>query len=154
MSIIYDALQKVEKRSSPRSPQNKFTFKMSLLALMILAGALYLYFLGGKSLPAGRQAQAPNQVKAAKKVTPQAVKPAAKKPPSKRSFLVTNKEAFKEESFKLSGIIYSKSRPSLAIINNQKVSQGEVIEKATVSRIKEDSVILNIDGKNMILNLK
>ena len=55
--------------------------------------------------------------------------------------------------FELSGIMLSADGP-VAIINNEIVKQGDVIDGASVSSIKENSVNLSYQGQELVLSVK
>ncbi len=132
MSIIYEALQKIEKTPVPKE-KNQTKIKMISLTVIGVTFCIgYLYFLynaGGSYLN--------------------------KKEPSPKQEISSSQRENKNSSgqYKLAGIIYEESKP-IAVINGKTISQGEKIGKAIVKTINKNNVELSIENKTIILNLE
>jgi len=174
VSIIYEALQKVEKRPSfsrPRispSPKTKKHNNKSLvvtLAVSITAAGL-LYFLQARRItgssgisensPAFTSTAMPDDaspdksiIKSLKIILP---KPSSSQTDSKREMNSFNTKVYDGIEFTLSGILYSEEQP-MAVINGKRVTVGDTVKEAKVTRIKEDSVELIFNNKKIILAL-
>ena len=182
MSIIYDALKKVETQvdKSDHSPlqfkihkEAKPKFYTYLIYLLVLFGGFFVAFLLFKFIfPEGQLAAkkatppvAALPLKISPKISP---KPEAKLqkqetanvapqspqeiPPSSKDNLLLPPETQARTTplFVVSGVFFSKNQ-GYAIINEQVVKQGDVIEGATVERINADGVKLKYE--NTVINL-
>ena len=67
--------------------------------------------------------------------------------------LERSEEGLKLTGFSLEGILWNSERP-LAIINDQIVTRGDVVQGAEVVDIKEDRVILRYGKEESVLRLK
>jgi hypothetical protein len=56
----------------------------------------------------------------------------------------------KSNNFKISAIIFAPPNNSEVIIENKKLKEGDVIKDAKIKRINKNSVILEIEGKDVI----
>lgn len=140
MSIIYEALKKVDKPEKKK----KFFLPRNFLWLVILGLAVYLiisYLLKKEHRLAGEIAKEEKQ----SQLTPPAAQPPLPVPAAEPNETTP--------SFTLSGIVYSQQLP-LAVINGQALKKGQDIEGAKILDIQEDKVILEKDGKNITLFLK
>lgn len=138
MSIIYEALKKVEpqlkQRKRVRSPRPK-TFL--ILILMACAG----FFIADIFFGILAKLLSPHPALARRNPVIQAPKPLVKTPtPSVAS-----------PGFTLNGVFFSDDHGS-AIINNQIINEGDTIEGAKVISITLDGVELEIEGKSIKLS--
>lgn len=153
MSIIYDALKKVEKtdtqehqplaQKKPKSHLKTFSLFISVAIFGILAaGILFRFFT--PSLPA----------KAAKAPQPAKINIPVKLPSAQQATAEEKKAAVEPEkaasempsSLVLNGVFFSENE-GYALINNQIVKQGDSIEGATLTKIGLDEVELEINGQ-------
>ncbi|MFC1514642.1 hypothetical protein ACFL5X_01945 [Candidatus Omnitrophota bacterium] len=156
MSIIYDALKKIEGTAYYR-PNRRINSKKLILPLVIAVAAMVLLSWPrartGTALPAGRQAM-PAEQKIEVTQAPQSkiTLPPARLAKEPRTLML--RDPFSQQSqFKLSGIIYSPEKP-MAIINSKTVSIGEIVNQATVAKIDADSVELSLNNKTLVLTLE
>ena len=157
MSIIYDALNRVDKKPS-RGQDNSIKAKKISIKKLILP---FFVAVAGATLLYTWQTDKPVRQISASDIALETI-PVAKKKPLKKlhpaladkpqSFVV--RDPFSKTSpFKLSGIIYSSDKP-VAIVNGKTVNIGELIGEAKVSNIKEDSVELSLNDEKIILTLE
>ncbi|HTY45602.1 MAG TPA: type II secretion system protein N [Patescibacteria group bacterium] len=153
MSIIYDALRKVEKKVvPPHVTAGRKIWLYMLFASVALCG----FFLAGlistlsvKALArlkppktAAIAAAAHNRAPAAVAAPAAAVVAApATAPSAARPNLVLN------------GVFFS-DQDGYALINNQIVKEGDTIENAKVTAVVKDGVELEVEGKPLKLTLK
>ena len=147
MSIIYDALKKVDQSNinpDPQPPQQnkkkKNSFKIYLLCILVLAGGVFIVNTFFKFFSAPQQ-----------DLLPKIPTPAASLPPiinaTKESKLedqianTTVKEKEPVPSLALNGTFFSDEK-GYALINNEILTEGGSIEGATVTRIGMDEVEL------------
>ncbi|MBN2121025.1 MAG: hypothetical protein JW734_08255 [Candidatus Omnitrophica bacterium] len=158
MSLIYEALQKIEKRPSYKtSPKNKerhiFLF---LLLIAISAGIIYISI--PKNTPVKTATiNTKTEQNLVKEYSRQTNKEQIPDKPQTFSYSEPpisfyKKLMQKEEKLRLSGIIYSPDK-AMAVINGRIVGQGETIAKAEVLKITEKSVELNRNNEKIILTL-
>ena len=155
MSIIYDALKKVEKsftkeplqqkeiQKQPEPP--KFNSKVFLLYALIICLGLFIgnsvfRFLGR------RKARPPE---AATIITPAIPESAPSLPAASLPAQVRKEVSL---SLVLNGIFFSENE-GYAVINNQIVKVGDTVEGATVKQIGFDEVELEFAGSTFKLNL-
>ena len=155
MSIIYDALKKVEKSGEPAlkdnkvtpSPKNKiknYLIYILFLVLGLFASKMFFSYLN-------RQ---PYQVKPAKqtKTTPP-VNNVPKPPPLQQPKLppaVENIEVPAKPTLILNGV-FSSGEESYALINNQIVKLGDKINGAVIKKITPEEVLLDSEGSEIRL---
>jgi hypothetical protein len=60
----------------------------------------------------------------------------------------------KSNAYKISGIIFAPPSNSLAVINGNKIKEGELLGGVKVKKINKDSVILEIEGKDIVITTK
>lgn len=158
MSIIYDALKKVELsdsneakagpvKSPKRKPRNYLLYALVIFAVIFIANIFYdrLFEAGPvKSKVTTRNA---NLSKEAKSV-PSTSKNGPDNPPLERI-----SEPVKEavSSFTLNGVFFS-GNEGYALINNRIVKEGDKIEEATVIKITLDEVELKYDSSTIKLS--
>ena len=149
MSIIYDALKKLEKKRPPsdqlQDGQPDVAAKARKLRPIIIAVAAVLIvtavaFLSIKGLNGKKGIFSKNKKTLPHKQVPLEVSEAQKGQLSGKKFV-------------LSGIIYSREK-SLAIINEKTLAIGETIEGATVSNITEKVVTITFDGEKASLTIQ
>ncbi|MEI8349499.1 MAG: hypothetical protein WCI77_05055 [Candidatus Omnitrophota bacterium] len=160
MSIIYEALQKVEKKSElasmPVMPEkeifssrpNTFNLPLALLALVVLLslGSTGAKLMTAKSARTSKVAvmrpQPHKQV-----VTPSTDVSVAPQADFASDTVVTN------VPYSLQGIIYDSQHP-LAIINGKQLGIGQSIEDATVIDITQKGVELAVKGNKIYISLE
>lgn len=172
MSIIYEALQKVEKRplfSRPRtnpSPEPKKHSNKSLIVILTVSitAVGLLYFLQGNRITdtsgLSKNSSTPTSLPGDGLTENPFIKPLRFTLPklsftrtnSKRRMSSFNTKVYEGIEFTLSGIIYTKRKP-VAIINGRKITVGDTVKEAKVTNIKEDSVELIFNNKKIILAL-
>ena len=160
MSIIYDALKRVDKKhirgEDHRIGIKKINIKKLIVPLLIIVAAAML-FSNWQATTSLRKISQP-AIKDLEKT------PLAKKAPLKKPYAAIDKEPHPlvvrdpfsnatSSPFKLSGIIYSPDRP-VAIVNGKTVSIGELVGEAKVADIKEGSVELSFHDQTIILTLE
>ncbi len=147
MSIIYDALKKVEasvinepktKTDKRVKPKIKPYLLYALLACvgLFIANAFSVFSFPKPSL---------NKTQAAVKPEP------IIQPPARTSALEVIPQELKPPSFNLTGVFFSKDE-SYALINNQIVKKGDKIDGATVMEITVDEVVLESKGSTIKLS--
>jgi hypothetical protein len=160
MSIIYDALRRVDKKPGQSQDRRieikKINIKKLILPLLIII-ALAMVFSNWQATTSLRKISQPviedleKTPLAKKKPLPKPYGALAQKP---QALVVRDPFSNTAPSpFKLSGIIYSPDKP-VAIVNGKTVSIGELIGEAKVSNIKEGSVELSFHDETIILTLE
>jgi hypothetical protein len=130
MSIIYEALKKVEKKNGREEKRiinyPKPALKSKIMIPLALIGIICIGFIG-KGIWGNKTevADKPKQVKAKQKAL-------VKKAKVRRQ----------NRGFSLQGIIYDEAN-SLALINGKKISIGEEIKQARLVGVARDSVELD-----------
>ena len=125
MSIIYDALNKVEKKKVYNNKRSKAKWLAALvIAVVVIILLLSNVFFKNKIYV--------SQKKLRKKTAKIHLNPAKKK--------------YSSENLILEGIIYNNETPT-AVINGKLLKEGDRISAFRVSRINKDSVKL-FDSKN------
>ena len=170
MSIIYDALQKVERKPScptpakeiksrPQKKLNKAPVPLLLVAFAIIAVILYPQMKKFLRKSAASDAsfntsstatQLPKPLKRTLNLS--LPKLSLAQPQQKNKEYSYNTQLAGGSEFTLSGIVYAKSK-YMAIINGRGVTKGDTIENAVVSDISEKSVILTLNDKKISLYL-
>ena len=177
MSIIYDALRKVDHKTkespSPRpspvsynQPSSKKSNRtvLVIISIVIMAGGVAGIYLQLKNAQKNTSLSPKNGPLAsgythaeapAEEPTPKPLRVAFPRFSFNRPELKTTQQApnvkiTDEGEFILSGIVFT-SHKAIAIINGRRVSSGDTIEKATVSKIEEDSVELTVNNKKIVL---
>ncbi len=156
MSIIYEALKKIEERDlKPQAftyPSTKRPFPYFLIFLFLGLSGWGFYFLY-KSKPS-LKVPAYNNLNSFSPSKNERLNPTpglsllALESPLKEKASLSAKT-----SYILQGIVYD-AGASFAIINGKKVTTGEGIGKARLIRISEDSVELEIDKERFSLTLE
>ena len=180
MSIIADALKKVEKKREPvvvsktpsytqaQTPQPQinithvtqhkvsYLFVGIMVAAVVFMGLLFTKFSHSKpsyQLAEDTSADPATQAQA-QKLQP---KPIITPEPTQATFANSNfpilKKLVNDSNFRVSGIMYDENDPA-AIINNQIVREGESIGEATVERIERDQVKISYEGKEFTLKVR
>lgn len=159
MSIIYDALKKVEesnvKDSKPLdsgSPHTKHKFKTYLLyASAVCAGLvavnIFFAFLTHSKSISGVNSAGPSEISLVKAnpPAPQAATPAQKPGSSGSPVKISSKGLLI-----LNGIFFSGDE-GYALLNNHIVKEGDVVNGAIVKRITVDEVEAEVDGQTLKL---
>ncbi|MBU3958992.1 MAG: hypothetical protein KKE91_03935 [Candidatus Omnitrophica bacterium] len=156
MSIIYDALKKVEAthpnpQASPKTDKKTSPkFKIYLLYLGIICVGFLIANVSFNLLfrRAPIPSSAPGQ-QSAKEVTP--IIPEETKAATVISAIKKQPRA-QEAQFVLSGVFLSDDT-RYALINNRVVKEGDVIKEATVGRITADEVELQLGDAVIKLSL-
>ncbi len=147
MSIIYEALKKIEKSQSIKPGESKKPDKKDVI-LSVIAGIIFICaFVVFFNLISKPQSAALNKPPSSAPVkeetqgnTPQALPLQAAAPAS-----------VKEEAvLVLSGIFFEKDK-AYCIINNRILKDGDSIEGAKIVKIMMEKVILDSKGKEIIL---
>lgn len=158
MSIIYDALKKVERSYDAKAGAKKeekhpkFVFKkiyflyLLLIGISVVAGRFFFTKAPPQHVEPAQvqpvEVQAPPQVQAPAPVpAPQEAQAPAPPIDAKKKL---------EESLVLNGIFFSGDE-GCALINNQIVKQGDLIEGATVKQISLNEVELEFEGSTIKL---
>lgn len=153
MSIIYDALKKVERSYDAKAGAKKeekhpkFVFKKIYFLYLLLIGisVVTARFFFTKAPP---QQVEPAQVQAPPQVQVPLTVPAPQEAQAPAPPIDTKKKL--EESLVLNGIFFSGDE-GYALINNQIVKQGDLIEGATVKQIGLNEVELEFEGSTIKL---
>ena len=155
MSIIYDALKKVENsgksvlKNNKELPAPKNKIKNYFIYILFLALGLFV----AKTFFSYLNRQPP-QVKTAKQN--QITLPhnnTTKIPPLQQPQLapaIENKELPEKPTFILNGV-FSSGEESYALINNQIVKLGDKISGAVIKKIAPEEVLLDSDGSEIKL---
>ena len=172
MSIIYDALKKVEQKITPSNQKGtdpipkpgKFPIKtLSLVAAVFVLGLLiakfgFSTFLSPDAIRAGLPA-APSVAKAqpAERKSQAAIPPKAESPlpvpaPQAPFAPIITKMKPKESSALVLSGVFSSREERYALINNQIVQEGDTIGEAKVVRITVDGV--DLESGSEIIRLK
>ena len=155
MSIIYDALKKVEKSGEPAlrdnkptpAPKNKlrnYLIYILFLALGLFASRMFFTYLN-------RQPPKVKPTKQTKTILP--VNNAPKPPPQQQTQplpAIVNTEAQAKPTFILNGI-FSSGEESYALVNNQIVKLGDKISGAVIKKISPEEVLLDFEGSEIRL---
>lgn len=152
MSIIYDALKKVEESSAKKlgdkidkSPKSKPKIPKILIYVLVVCLGLFVanIFWGGFPKPLS------NNTSVETKNQPQIPELPKETPPEANlSLPVETKVETKKElppSFVLNGVFFS-GNEGYALINNRIVKKGDIIDGATVVGIALDEVNLESEG--------
>lgn len=156
MSIIYDALKKVEKtadKSSPvKEPKIRNTRKPKPILIYILVILIGLYagniIMGKMTKPKPKNAPViPPSLTSVRQhdVAPTPQPAPVEKPAPKHELLRT-----REPSLTLSGVFFENDKGS-ALINNQILKVDDTILGAKVEEIHLDKVILDFEGRKITL---
>ena len=166
MSIIYDALKKVETQvdkpngnplqfKKHKEPRPKF-YTYLIYVLVLCAGFFAANLLFKFIFPEGQlitnkttQPVAAPALKISPKIAPENVAPESPQeiPPSSKDNLLLPPETQERITplFVVSGVFFSENQ-GFAIINDRVVKEGDVIEGAKVERINADGVKLKYEG--------
>ncbi|MFA5356173.1 MAG: hypothetical protein WC301_02025 [Candidatus Omnitrophota bacterium] len=151
MSIIYDALKKVElsqgantAAKTERRPGNKR--RSYLLLILVLVTVFFIVNLSYRQLAPKPPVQAPPVVEAVPPAQPLPPPPA----PAVEAVPAPPEAPQPTPSFVLNGIFYADDG-SYALINNRVVEPGDNIDGATVLKITADEVDLEFDGAGIKL---
>jgi hypothetical protein len=163
LSIIYDALKKVEESTvnpgeKSNTPDNKNPRKLKIYFLYAFIISLGLFLAN----------QVFNYVTRSQTIAPGLKKTDIKKPAGQNNLPketlekstpaapIDNAENVNETeniSFVLNGVFFSENN-GYALINNQIIKQGDKISGATVKRIGTDNVELDLGGKIIKLSTR
>ena len=155
MSIIYDALKKVEKSGEPAlkdskptpAPKNKirnYLIYILFLTLGLFASRIFFTYLN-------RQPSQAKPAKQTKTISP--VNNTPKPPPPQQTQplpAAVNTEVPAKPTFILNGI-FSSGEESYALINNQIVKLGDKISGAVIKKISPEEVLLDSEGSEIRL---
>lgn len=158
MSIIYDALKKVEKLSLPQQPETQNTRRSKvkvylLYFLLVCAGvfiaSIFFKFLAGLSTETKTASLPP--ARTPQPALPQAAPPVAEPPVHLPVLANTSKQPSPE--LKLNGVFFSQDQ-GYALINNRIVKEGDMLEGARVKQITLKEVELDFQGSVIKLTSK
>lgn len=166
MSIIYDALKKVEQshdaateaKKEGRSARPPFKFKriyLLVICLGVLAGAAVIKFMPLQR-PAAKPAAAPSAPVTRPTPLPSTLPPPASIPAQEAPKAPEPPEPGVklrrlENSLVLNGVFYARDG-AYALINNQIVRTGDIIDGAKVKRIGDNEVELEFEGADFKLH--
>ena len=155
MSIIYDALKKVEESKevqtglkNGRSKHANLKYYAAYFIVVVLgvavARVIFSFSLKAVALkPVDKSANEKTVLTSVLDPAPQPVTASAAEEPKKIA---------RYEKFTLNGIFYS-DQDSYAIVNNQVVKAGDIINEAVVAQISENDVIMRLgDGQEIKLS--
>lgn len=166
MSIIYDALKKVEKSHniSPETKLDKDYKPKSKIKIYLLYGlmACSVFFIASiffaflqKPLQSNPRVLAKNQSQPNLKPDVNIVKEPRREPPSTETITAIQNKPEPLEKPKapltLNGVFFSQDE-GYALINNQIVKEGDIVEGAKVERITLEEVELVFEGKPIKLS--
>ena len=174
MSIIYEALQKAERKTPHIKPAIKTTPRQSpekdklkpviviLIVIVVTSGAAFSLARKNASKTQTYKNTPPGTATTLAHDKPQTnsiIKKGLSLPRISFTQPETEYPAYSYNSkttdgveFTLSGIISAKSK-YMAIVNGKRVTKGDTIEKATVSDINDNSVELSLGDKKITLSL-
>lgn len=145
MSIIYEALKKLQKSEPKRHYPKKISFFVYIIMAILgilLASLIFLFFTKPKRIippPSPISLVSPKNTLEIKK---EEIKP------------IEEKELIQKiPSFSLSGILYSDTE-KWVMINNRILKEGDTIQGAKVIRISEDGAELDLEGEKIFLRLR
>lgn len=164
MSIIYEALQKVEKKEvgigfnitqkkEVSLPQpNSLRMPVVLVILVVLFS---LSMAGSKLITQRKQVHArrTSLPKSTGAVTPPAISLGNSSPQEYASTVAPNSTTDIYMRYGLQGIVYDSQNP-IAIINGKQLSIGQSIEEATVIDITQKGVELEVKGNKIYIPLE
>ncbi|MGA2774772.1 MAG: hypothetical protein ABSE81_01765 [Candidatus Omnitrophota bacterium] len=158
MSIIYDALKKVEQSGTPllknksdkeiTVPKNKvkrYLIYILFMALGLFFANILLSYLG----PALTKVKAVNETKSNLTQNKLPIQPPVQQtlpPPA----IIEKPAPPPKPTLALNGIFFS-GEESYALINNQIVKVGDKISGAVIKKISSDEVLLNFEGSEIKL---
>lgn len=154
MSVIYDALKKVEKSKSIDSTVkiNK-TDKPKLKTYLVYALVICLGFFIASQLFSlfSKPLEKTTLPQVLPKDTAKAA-PSKTNPPDSKANLITAPEPKKEplHPFVLNGIFFSQGE-GYALINNQIVKEGDMVDGAKVLKITLEEIALDAEGSMITL---
>ncbi|MCM8762884.1 MAG: hypothetical protein NC936_04410 [Candidatus Omnitrophica bacterium] len=140
MSIIYDALKKIEKKEEkrPQGFRKRKNISFGVLIFLCIAIALTIFFIQRAKRQLLRAKEMQNSIQVKTFSTP-----------SEKAFPPETASTH-QESYTLEGIIYSYDNP-LAIINGKIVKKDDLIDNFKVVAIKPESVeLLNSDDNTSL----
>jgi type II secretory pathway component PulC len=163
LSIIYDALKKVElaqKETNEEPPKKEKFFKLKntklyliyllVICLGIFAGNIFFGYLNSEKKPA----LAKQEIFHKSKKPQQAQVPRITQVlPSVDKVKINDTKKESPASLVLNGVFSAKNQ-SYALVNNQIVKEGDIIEGATVKRIEPRGVELEKSGQVIKLSIK
>lgn len=140
MSIIYDALKKVEKTADKDAPKPKDTSKAKPIIIFILV--IILGFFAGNMLISSltRSKFKPTVSPVLPMQIEKPVLPPAPAEPVRSS----------EPTLVLNGILFEQDK-GYALINNQVLKVGDTIKEAKVQEISMEKVVLEFEGRKITL---
>jgi len=160
MSIIYEALKKVERAGAPvgagknekaakAKSGNYLIYILVILAGVALTNLAFSIFSRSAAKP---RAALKTPSPAPTVITPSKPKPAPPLPGAENAPSTEAPEAkiLDPESFKLNGIFFSEDE-AYALINNQVVKTGDSIGGGVVEDITVDTVVIGSEGENFTL---
>ncbi len=148
MSIIYDALKKIQRTKAAglnipeadkkHSKYNLYVFYFLIICAGLFMGNIFFSFLGRRKSPPIKKI---NRPVVGEKISLPIDKPSQKKEPVESSA----PEKGSEESLVINGVFFSEDE-GYALINNKIVKEGDVIAEGKVQRITLDEVVLERAG--------
>lgn len=156
MSIIYDALKKVQQAINQKdkqiSPQKT---KLYLLYVLVICVGLFLgniifgFLTAHLKKPLGIH---PKEIPLVKKSEVNLSPILSKETPSQAIPIVSGKmKSEPPKSFVLNGVFFAEDQ-GYALINNRIAGVGDVVDGATVKKIGLDEVELEVEGKTIKLS--
>ena len=157
MSIIYDALKKIQKSNAVDLNYNldnkeknykyrMYFFYSSMVCIGLFIGYIFFSFLSRPKYPATKQT-------AKVSVQENTPLPIEKPPVTTNPVVFTAPEKKPRDPPVLNGIFFSQDE-GYALINNQIVKEGDLIAGGRVKRITLDEVRLEYDGREITVPAK
>lgn len=137
MSIIYEALEKRDKKNKSVRKYLKINYKSIGILSIIIAAVIAFPFFKGKSLK--------DAVCKDAGIVRLEQEPAVKL----KEKLVGRKD---RDKYNLQGIIFDDKEP-IAVINGKKINVGEMIEEARLTEVSLSGVNVEVDGGTLYIPL-
>lgn len=159
MSIIYDALKKVEKTNpADHAKNNKWRINKNdiLLYLFFIVAVCLGFFIANAFWGKFEKKPVIAQTKTPQAVPSLPVSPSLapiSQPEPQVAFSPRTEESHHQPGLALNGIFFSQDK-GYALVNNIIVKEGDTIEGATVKRISADTVEFESYGKTFQLRTK
>ncbi|MEW6101790.1 MAG: hypothetical protein AB1481_05790 [Candidatus Omnitrophota bacterium] len=164
MSVIYDALKKVEKAQGKETGAdasgNKRSFFLKSTKILLYFSASCVGLILG-SIIFGTLSKKPaiaKKIALAKEAIPEAISRVVEKPipipqsaPEKEDAPASKEEA--RIGFSLNGIFFSEGK-GFALLNNKVVMEGDYLEGAVVQKINPEDITLLVDGASLTLSTR
>lgn len=154
MSIIYDALKKIQKSNRTYldirvdngrkySKYKVYVFYFLIICVGLFIGNIFFNFLNRNGHSSLKHTDEPL-------IKENSFAPVNKPPLEKKPIVFTTPEKKFRESLVLNGVFFSQNE-GYALINNQIVKEGDVIGEGKVKRITLDEVELEYEGAEIKL---